>query len=89
MEVARLQLGAVRDTMEERLVVKQQQLEARKKLVDEQAAVIEKLKLPLLDMTSALQELQVRARERLSCCYQRNYPHVYDKCSKFWQQEYC
>eukprot|EP00045_Choanoeca_perplexa_P014766 m.175705 g.175705 ORF g.175705 m.175705 type:complete len:1350 (-) comp16789_c0_seq1:77-4126(-) len=43
---------------EEALNAKKAQLKQRKLLTDEQAAVIDKLKLPLLNMTSSLQQMQ-------------------------------
>ena len=43
--------------------MRQDQLQERKRLIDEQAAVIDKLKMPLLDMTSALQQMQSKKQE--------------------------
>lgn len=53
-------LRASKASTDERLATKEAQLEARRRLVAEQAAVIDKLKAPVLDLTAALQELQVR-----------------------------
>jgi chromosome segregation ATPase len=60
-EELRDKLRSANASADERLARKEQQLEARRRLVEEQAAVIEKLKLPVLDLTAALQGLQVRA----------------------------